>query len=216
MFFSSREVCVHYFVTRLLRPLSPQEVKPTTSGLYSWPFVTFWLRRHAKDALEKIHWSIATRITYLSCWMHSRKTNNLITDWIVVFLSHLELHTGAKFFFEQVILKEIIWKWITRRFIKRSPFYFTMLKSLVLEKVEPLYHYIIVQIGHFLWGKCFERAWFLFNSLSRGNRYILFVLIFRWARCERRQPVEAHERQRSKPKCHENWESVVKNATIAW
>ena len=98
MFFSSHEVCVHYFVTRLLRPLSPQEAKPTTSGLYSWPFITFWLRRHAKDALEKIHWSIATRITHLSCWMHSRKTNNLITDWIVVFLSHLELQTGAKFF----------------------------------------------------------------------------------------------------------------------
>lgn len=175
MFFSSHEVCFHYFVTRLLRPLSPQEVKPTTSGLYSWPFVTFWLRRHAKDALEKIHWSIATRITHLSCWMHSRKTNNLITDWIVVFLSHLELHTGAKFFFEQVILKEIIWKWITRRFIKRSPFYFKMLKSLVLEKVEPLYHYIIVQIGHFLWGKCLkERDFYLPLYLEAIVTYCLF------------------------------------------
>ena len=125
----------------LFRDLSPATSIPMGSQTRNiWTiFMAFhhiWFRRHARDALEKIHWSIATRITHWSCWMHSRMTNNLITDWTVVFLSHLELHTGANFFFEQVNLNDIIWKWITRRFVKRSPFYFTMLKSLVLEKVQ--------------------------------------------------------------------------------
>lgn len=105
LFFRSRShvFFIAWSLCSLFRDPSPATSIPTGSKTHNiWTiFMAFHhilIRRHAKDALEKIHWSIATRITHLSCWMHSRKTNNLITDWIVVFLSHLELQTGAKFF----------------------------------------------------------------------------------------------------------------------